>query len=170
MRKYKLAGGFAMSPEREVKLFKEMSKKGWHLDAVKGLFYRFEKGTPHDYHYALNAEMKTNQEMLVFYKASGWEPVLIGEGYQVFRAEPGTPPIFSDKESQMEVLERNQVMSGKHARLFGVLLVIWMVISGLIDLGVLEVIGMVVLMVGFIFTLFPYLGFTRSLKKLKQSL
>lgn len=169
MAKYKLAGGFAITPEREIKLFKEMSNKGWHLTGMKGsLLYLFEKGEPYSYDYALNFEDEIDQDMLAYYEASGWSPVIIIYGIQVFRAKAGTTPIFSDQESQIEVLEKNWRFCGKWASIFGIMLFIWFWISNIFDLGLVTMGVMIALFTCFVFTFFPFVGFTRSLKRLQQ--
>jgi hypothetical protein len=168
MPKYKISGGLAMMPERDMKLLKAMSKKGWHLAEMKGIFYRFEEGEACDYDYALNTEMEIDKDMLSFYEASGWSPVVLGPGYQIFRATAGTTPIFSDKESKEEVLQRNQRMSGKWASFFVILLVIWFIVTSVIDLGFITVMVTMALVVCFVFTFFPFVGFSRSLQKLRR--
>lgn len=168
MAKYKMSGGLAMTPERDMKLLKDMSKKGWHLVGMNGIFYRFEEGKSCDYDYALNTEIKIDKDMLSFYEASGWSPVVIAPGYQIFRAKAGNAPIFSDIDSEEEVLQRNQKRSGKWASVFGILLVIWFIVTSVIDLGFVTVMVMMALMVCFVFAFLPFIGFSRSLKKLSK--
>lgn len=169
MTKYKICGGLAMMPEHDMKLLKDMSKKGWHLVGMKGIFYRFEEGEPCDFDYALNSEMEIEKDMLSYYEASGWSPVVICPGYQIFRAKEGTNPIFSDRSSEEEVLQKNQKLSGKWASIFGVLLVVWFIAANLIDLGFFTIMVMVVLIICFVFTFFPYVGYSRSLGKLRNN-
>lgn len=168
MARYKMSGGLAMTPESDMKLLKDMSKKGWHMVGMKGIFYRFEEGEPCDFDYALNIETEINDDMLAFYEASGWSPVVIASGYQIFRAKAGTAPIFSDLDSREEVLLVNWKLSGKWASIFAIMLVIWFIATRIIDFGFFSVIVMAALMVCFIFTLFPFIGFSRSLIKLKK--
>lgn len=168
MAKYRMCSGLAMAPEHDMKVLKEMSRKGWHLTTLKGLFYRFEEGEAADYEYALNMEMEPDQDMLAYYEASGWKPVVIGPGYQIFRAEKGTVPIFSDKDSEVDVLERNQKKIGKWAVFFGVLIAAWLFLTNAVDIGPAGVIVMMILIVCFVFTLFPFIGYSRSLKKLQK--
>ncbi|SHI66868.1 DUF2812 domain-containing protein [Lutispora thermophila] len=170
MAKYKMCSGLAMMPEHDMKLLKDMSKKGWHLVGMKGLLYRFEKGDPCDYDYALNMELTIDKDMLSYYEASGWHPVVIGPGYQIFRAKEGTVPIFSDKASEEEVLLRNQKQSGKWASVFGILLAAWLIIMRMIDLGFIESIVLIAISTCFVFTFLPYLGFSRSLRKLRKNI
>lgn len=169
MAKYKMCGGLAIMPERDMKLLKDMSKKGWHLAGMKGFLYRFEEGEPCDYDYTLNTEMKIDKDMLSFYEASGWCPVVISPGYQIFRAKEGTTPIFTDRDSEEEVLQRNQKMSGKWASVFGILIIVWSIAENVIDLGFITVMVMIALYICFVFTFFPFVGYSRSLKKLRKN-
>lgn len=169
MAKYKICGGLAMMPEHDMKLLKNMSKKGWHLVGMNGILYRFEEGKSYDYDYALNFEMEFDKDMLSIYEASGWNPVVVRTGYQIFRANAGTIPIFSDYDSEEEVLQRNQKMCGKWASIFVILLVIWSIITNVIDLGfIIELMVMIVLIICFVFTFLPFLGYCRSLMKLRK--
>jgi len=169
MAKYRMCSGLAMAPEHDMKLLKEMSRKGWHLTSLKGIFYRFEEGEIAEYEYALNMEMESDHDMLAYYEASGWKPVVIGPGYQIFRAEKGTVPIFSDRESEVDVLERNQKKIGKWAGYFGVLIAAWLFVTNRMDLGPAGVIVMMILIVCFVFTFLPFVGYSRSLKKLQKN-
>lgn len=169
MAKYKLCGGLAITPERDTKLLKEMSKKGWHLVGMKGILYRFEEGEPCHYDYTFNAEMKIDKDMLSFYEASGWHPVVISQGYQIFRAKEGTTPIFTDRDSEEEVLQRNQKMNGMWAIVFGILLVIGSIVSKEIDLGFITVTVMIAFYICFVYTFLPFVGYSRSLMKIRKN-
>jgi hypothetical protein len=148
-------------------MLSEMSKKGWHLSKMRSIFYCFEKGDPHDYKYSLNLEISITPEMLSFYEASGWTPIVAENGHQIFRAESGTAPIFSDAESEIEVLNKNRHWSGKCALLFAALITICVILSSLIESIIFGILGLIVFVL-FIFTFLPYIGFTLSLYKLKQ--
>lgn len=167
MAKYRVCGGLAMTPEREMRLLREMSGKGWHVKAMKGIWYQFEEGIPQDLEYALNLESRVNAEMLSFYKASGWEPVIVHEGYQIFRAPAGTTPIFSDTESEVDVITRSRRLTGRWAAVFGILLLLWLGIMQVLDAKLLEPLILILFFVPFVFTFLPYLGYTRTLRKLK---
>lgn len=169
MAKYRMCSGLAMAPEHDMKLLKEMSRKGWHLTSLKGLFYRFEEGEAAEYEYALNMEMENDQDMLAYYEASGWKPVVIGPGYQIFRAEKGTVPIFSDRDSEVDVLERNQKETGKWAGFFGVFIAAWLFVISKVDLGAVGAIVTMILTVCFVFTFFPFVGYSRSIRKLQKN-
>ena len=113
--KYIIGSGIAISPEKDMALFKKMSKQGWHMSGTLLWWYRFEKGEPADYDYASNMESKVTKDMLALYKESGWLPIVACDGIQIFRATEGATPIFSDLDSEIEALEevkRNTLKSG----------------------------------------------------------
>lgn len=168
MAKYRLCSGFAMAPEKDMKMLQSMSKKGWHLKGMKGMFlYEFEKGEPHEYQYALNLEMDVNEEMLSMYKASGWTPIVAATGAQIYRAEVGTTPIFSDKVSELEMLESNRGFCGKWAVVFALFLVAALLLANVMQNIVFDIIVLPI-MVAFIFTFMPFVGFQISIAKLKK--
>ena len=105
-RKYIIGSGIAISPEKDMALFKKMSKQGWHMSGIMLCWYCFEKGEPADYDYASNMESKVTKDMLSIYEESGWTPVVACNGFQIFRAKAGATPIFSDRASEIEALEK----------------------------------------------------------------
>ncbi|WP_141770124.1 hypothetical protein [Bacillus massilinigeriensis] len=60
-------------------------------------------------------------------------------------------------------------MSGKWASIFGILLIVWFLATNVIDLGFITVLVMMALIICFIFTFFPYMGFSRSLRRLRNN-
>jgi len=106
--KFILGSGIAISPEKDMALFKKMSEQGWHLNGTLLWWYRFHQGEPTDYDYASNMELKVTKEMLSIYKDSGWMPIIAVDGFQIFRAKAGTTPIFSDRDSEIEALEETR--------------------------------------------------------------
>jgi len=113
--KYRMGYGLAISPEKDMQMFAKMSAKGWHLTENQGFLYRFEQGEPHEYIYELNMDMETEEDMYSLYEESGWTPVIKEKGMHIFRAEKGTPPIFSDSESKVELLEKERWIFGFYA-------------------------------------------------------
>jgi hypothetical protein len=172
MAKYRLCNGLAIAPEKDMRMLREMSRTGWHLAGLSGLLYRFEEGQPQDYDYALNMERRIGPDMLSFYEASGWTPVVAQHGYQIFRAAAGTSPIFSDTDSEMEILRSNRRQSGKWALIFMGLLLGCLFVLNQVDqsfyVGLATGAGLV-LMVCVIFTVFPFIGYTRTLRKKQRN-
>lgn len=169
MAKYRLSGGLAMAPESDMALLKKMSRQGWHVTGMRGISYRFEKGVPHDYDYSLNLEKRINPEMMSIFEASGWTPVVAVNGFQIFRAEAGSPPIFSDVESEIELLAKNRQLYGKCSLVLLSALIICIITAKWMEWNLFIFTGVgLVLVVCFIFTFFPFIGFSRSLHKKKM--
>lgn len=168
--KYRLSAGVGVSPEREINLLEQMSRKGWHLTGMRGLFYRFERGTPHEYDYAVNTEVHINSEMMSFYEASGWTPIVTGNGIQVFRAEAGATPIFSDSESEIELLSKNRKLSGKLSLVALSLLIVWLILTNTMELNRIVSNGLGLLTYSFfVFTFLPFVGFSVSINKRRKA-
>lgn len=104
MKKYRASNGWAVNPDKDMRMLEEMSTKGWHLTGMRGIWYVLEKGEAHSYIYNLNMEKNTTSDMLSIFKNSGWTLIFAAEGCQIFRAESGTTPIFTDNESKLEAL------------------------------------------------------------------
>jgi hypothetical protein len=177
--KYRMSGGLAMTPNRDMNMLKIMSVKGWHVTGMSGIRYRFEHGEPHDYDYAMNCEHAVDAEMLSLYETSGWTPVMVLNGvggYQIFRAEAGTPHIFSDVDSEIEVLRRSRRFYGKWSLIFFGALV-GVIISALLAFKLLELskiafIGLCILFVliwlCFISFFTPFVGQSVTIAKKKR--
>ncbi len=170
--KYRMCSGLAMSADKDMKMLAKMSGKGWHLKRMKGVFwYQLEKGEPGNYQYALNMEMEITPEMMELYEKSGWTPVIAEPGAQIFRAEAGTAPIFSDTVSEIEMLSKNRKWCAKGAVLFGILLLIFFWLGNVSEIEAVRFAAIVLTllgMVGFVFTFLPVLGYSLSIYKKKR--
>ncbi len=162
--KYRMGHGLAISPERDMQMFAEMSARGWHLTDNSGVFYRFEKGESHRYIYNMNLEPETDEEMRTLYEESGWTPVIMEKGMQIFRAEEGTPPIFSDTESKVELMEKERRIFGFYALGWGIALAAVIVLSFFCS-SPLCLIPLLLCWVQFVFGLFPFVGLCRLIRK-----
>ena len=169
MAKYRMCSGLAIAPNRDLNMLQQMSRKGWHLAAMAGLgfCYRLEEGEAHSYQYALSMEPAVNAEMLSLYKASGWTPVVACNGYQIFRAEPGTAPIFSDTDSEIEVLRKNRKTAGVGSLLFGAVLALLLGLIIFVQWNVPFAILLFIAWGLFGFFFFPFVGFSVSLQRKK---
>jgi hypothetical protein len=156
--------GLAMMPDYDMQKLKEMSQKGWHLSHLSGLLYRLEEGVPHDYDYAVNLESNITSEMLSIYEASGWTPIVAENGYQIFRADAGTTPIFSGLESteseiEIEMLKNMQMRCVKWTAIVFSLIVVFCVVSQWIDIHqIILLLLLWILVVLFMFTVLPIIG------------
>ncbi|WP_151733438.1 DUF2812 domain-containing protein ['Paenibacillus yunnanensis' Narsing Rao et al. 2020] len=166
MAKYRMSNGWAISPGKDMLLLKRMSRQGWHVTGMKGMLYSFEQGGPHDYDYALNMEERVTPEMMALFEASGWTPVVAFDGLQIFRAEAGASPIFSDSESEAELLSKNRQQYGKWSLVPFCLAIICFILKNQVEEAerLFFCLGLFML-VCFVFTFFPFIGLSLSLRK-----
>lgn len=168
MIKYKFSNGIAIAPEKDMKMLEKMSKNGWHVTKMSGLRYQFESGEKHDYIYNLNMEDNFTSDMLTLYESSGWKLIISEPGYQIFRAESGTTPIFTDSESKLEVLAKQQKQFGTAAFISILLLII----NIYIDIHYDSLISLIltIYFIGLsVFTVFPFLGLTYNIIRTKYN-
>lgn len=162
--KYRMGNGLAISPEKDMQMFAEMSAKGWHLEENSGLCFRFAKGEPHRYIYALNMDEDTDETMYETYAQCGWTPVIKEKGMHIFRAEEGTPPIFSDAESKCEVLEKERKKFGIYAAVWGIITVILLIAAGILTNWLLMIFALMCL-TNTIFALFAFWALRRQIRE-----
>ncbi len=160
--KYRMGNGLAISPEKDMQMFAEMSAKGWHLKENLGLWFRFAKGEPHRYIYALNMDEDTDETMYETYAQCGWTAVIKDKGLHIFRAEEGTPPIFSDAESKCEVLEKERRKFGICAIVWGIITVILLIVTVMTGSWI-PMIFTLICLTNTIFALFPFLALRRQI-------
>lgn len=172
MNKYRVCNGLAIYPDKDMKMLSKMSAKGWHVKSLEGICYRFEEGEPKDYIYNLNMENEVNEDMLSIYKESGWEPIILGEGYQIYRAEAGTTPIFTDNETKIEVLNKQKKSFGMGALIFLLIFLVIVAVSVIFwsNETIKDILLFVALLcwVPLVFTGLPYLGLGKQIKDLKK--
>ncbi|MFP7493014.1 DUF2812 domain-containing protein [Terribacillus saccharophilus] len=105
MSKYVMSGGLAFAEEKDMKKLRKYSLKGWHVSSFKFMGYTLEKGPSADYVYSIDyrsLEEGEAEEYFDYFASSNWTHIA-SEGYiHLFRAEPGTKPIYSDRESVAE--------------------------------------------------------------------
>lgn len=103
-KKYIFSRGIAFYPEKEMQLLKKEAQKGWHFRKMNqvGLLV-FEKGNAEEKEYSVDFFDGTSDELseyLVIYKQAGWENIAnYKKKYFYFKADCGTPTIYSDSES-----------------------------------------------------------------------
>ncbi|MBQ3512842.1 MAG: DUF2812 domain-containing protein [Lachnospiraceae bacterium] len=167
MSKYRGSRGFAMAPQKDMKMLEKMSRKGWHLEGMSGIMYRMEKGECHEYIYDYNMEDEIDKGMLSLYESSGWKLIYSQSGFQIFRAEKGTTPLFTDTESKIEVLEKQRRQFAIPALVFTILFLIsayFMVTQE----GIAFLILTVCLYCCSVFTAFPFIGLCNHIRKMKK--
>ena len=170
---YRMCGGLAIMPGHDMAMLKRMSAKGWHVRGInRALLYRFEQGEPHDYDYAVDFQRDFSEEARELYGLGGWEPVVLGSGWQIVRAEAGTTPLYTDDDAEAETLRESRKGLGVRALLCAVAAALLFVLQARLSAQGNEpaswacLAACVALASGFVLSLFPFGGYTRSLRKI----
>ena len=107
--KFIMSSGLAFSEEKDMDRLRRQSLKGWHVDGFQFMGYSLKKGESKDYIYSLDyrtlASAEEN-EYFEFFSSAGWSHVASNGDMHLFRAEPGTKPIYSDQETKVEKYTR----------------------------------------------------------------
>ena len=110
-KKYMMSGGLAFSEQSDLKKLREKAAQGWNVKRFKFMGYQLEKGAPEDVIFSIDyRDFKKGEEEEYFemFEMAGWNHVSSNAGIHLFKALPGTKPIYSDKESSVDNLVRQQ--------------------------------------------------------------
>lgn len=103
--KYITSGGLAFAEERDMEKLRRYSLKGWHVKSFAFMGYLLEKGQSNDYIYSVDyrtLKEEEREEYVDLLASSGWTLVSSNSDIHLFRALPGTKPIYSDRETVVE--------------------------------------------------------------------
>ena len=174
MAKYRMCGGLALMAGHDMAMLKRMSAKGWHVSGMnRALLYRFEQGEPHDFDYAVDFQREFSNEAKELYAASGWQSVVAGPGWQIMRAEAGTTPLYTDDDAEVETLEQSRAGLGWAALACAFAAALLFALQDRISaqgnepLSWAFLVACVVFAAGFVFSFFPFVGYTRTLRKIR---
>ncbi|GGE68747.1 DUF2812 domain-containing protein [Priestia taiwanensis] len=106
--KYITSGGLAFSEDKDMEKLHRFSLKGWHVSDFKFMGYTLEKGESSDYIYSVDYHLLKEgeeEEYFYFFSSSGWSHIASKGGIHLFRAHPGTKPIYSDRDTSVEKYE-----------------------------------------------------------------
>lgn len=169
MGKYRLSNGLMVFPDKDIKMLEAMSRKGYHVDSINAFgLYHFSEGEPKDYIYAINYEQNLREDFLDYYQASGWTPIIVQDGIQIFRGVPGSIPIFTDKDSKLEMLCRYRNGYLKATIVTFLLLLLYTLSTRMINLGVWEVVIWACLWCVFVFPATCLYGLVRAVRQLQK--
>ncbi|EIT86697.1 hypothetical protein A374_03964 [Fictibacillus macauensis ZFHKF-1] len=103
--KYITSGGLAFSEDQDMEKLRRFSLKGWHVSGFTFLGYTLEKGESSDYIYSVDyRSLRENEEdeYFDFFSSSGWSHIASEANIHLFRAQPGTKPIYTDRDTTIE--------------------------------------------------------------------
>ena len=103
--KYITSGGLAFSEDKDMEKLRQYSLKGWHVSGFKFMGYTLEKGESSDYIYSVDyrsLKEDEEEEYFDFFLSSGWSHIASEGDIHLFRAHPGTKPIYTDRDTTVE--------------------------------------------------------------------
>ncbi|MES1045867.1 DUF2812 domain-containing protein [Bacillus sp. Gen3] len=103
--KYIMSGGLAFSEDKDMEKLRQFSLKGWHVSDFKFMGYTLKKGESSDYIYSVDYRSLNEDEVeeyLDFFSSAGWSHIASEGDIHLFRADPGTIPIYSDRDTTAE--------------------------------------------------------------------
>lgn len=129
--KYLTNIGYAYE-EKIIKKLSNLSKEGWILESVGPFRYKLVKGECKNYIYSMdyNESKEDLDEYFDIFKSGGWDYVDSYESFHFFRADSGTTPIYTDKESNKNKYEVIRSKSNKTGIITGTIM-IFIVLLGL---------------------------------------
>ena len=102
--RYEPSQGVAFDEASDMRRLSTLAAEGWRLIGCKGLRYVLEPAPPEQLIFALDYMYEPDEVYIALCRASGWERVVTMDGMiLVFKAAPGTPPMFSTTESQQKL-------------------------------------------------------------------
>lgn len=109
--KYMMSGGLAFSEEKDMEKLHHYSLKGWHVRDFAFMGYTLEKGENMDYIYSIDYRpLKADErdEYIDYFSSAGWSHIATAADVQLFRAQAGTKPIYTDRETTIEKYENSR--------------------------------------------------------------
>ncbi|MCR1897908.1 DUF2812 domain-containing protein [Irregularibacter muris] len=169
--KRRIGNGLAFQPEKDMELFRKMAKEGYHLCGFSKIFsYKFEKGEPKDYIFSYTAINNPDDDYIAYFTDAGWEPVMCYPNFQIFRALPGTEPVYTDTETLVDFYREEL---GRYSK-YSIGTTIFFIISCYLALNffnnTLSFILYIIGLIPFVFTVLPLLGFFYYYRKYTSQL
>jgi len=141
-KKYIMSGGLAFSEEKDMEKLRQFSLKGWHVSDFKFMGYTLQRGESSEYIYSVDyrsLKEDEKEEYFDFFSTSGWSHIASQGDIHLFRAHPGTKPIYSDRDTTVEKYE-NLNRSMKRLAIPFVLLTVLVWVGAMISTGTLNTI------------------------------
>ena len=138
--KYITSGGLAFAEDKDMEKLRSYSLSGWHVRNFQFMGYMLEKGERAEYIYSVDYRLlKDNEEEEYFdlFSTAGWSHITSEGDIHLFRAHPGTKPIYTDRDTIVDKHKSSIVAMKKFAiPLFSLTVISW--IGALLSSGNLE--------------------------------
>lgn len=138
--KYITSGGLAFSEDKDMEKLRRFSLKGWHVRDFRFMGYTLEKGESSDYIYSVDyrsLKEGEKEEYFDLFSSFGWSHVASEGDIHLFRAHPGTKPIYTDHETKTEKY-KNSSQSMMKLAVPLVLITAFAWVGAIISAGILE--------------------------------
>ncbi|MEI3606926.1 DUF2812 domain-containing protein [Pseudogracilibacillus sp. SE30717A] len=138
--KYIMSGGLAFAENKDMEKLRRYSLQGWHASDFKFMGYTLEKGESTDYTYSIDYRLLKDDEegeYFDFFSSAGWSHVVSEGNIHLFRAYPGTKPIYTDQDTTVEKY-KNSSDSMKNLAIPFVLLTVLVWVGAMISSGIFE--------------------------------
>jgi hypothetical protein len=102
-KKYLASNGIAFSEEKDLELLRKYAAKGWMVKRYKMLGYELERQNPEDVIFSIDIRKVNDgekEEYIEMFKMAGWTHVATNYYTHLFKALPGTKPIYTDIQSK----------------------------------------------------------------------
>ena len=138
--KYIMSGGLSFSEEKDMEKLRQFSLKGWHVSNFKFMGYTLKKGESSDYIYSVDyrsLKADEEEEYFDFFSSSGWSHIASEGDIHLFRAQPNTKPIYSDRDTSVEKYE-NLAHSMNYFAIPFVLITVLAWVGAMMSSGILQ--------------------------------
>lgn len=97
--KFVINWGLDIADEYMLKKFSRLARKGWKLDSMTVMGFKFVKAQPQNKIFALDyqPDVRDETEYREIFQSGGWELACSCGGFYIFSADEGTCEIYTDK-------------------------------------------------------------------------
>lgn len=165
---------FRIGVESDLNKLKELAKDGWIVNKIEGLFYILDNKEQQHVDYAIDYQDQPSNEYLELNEAKGWKKVASLGYIHLFKAKAGTVPLHTSIESKLLILNRERKRFINYSKitlpafLITALANLLLQPADLFFVAVLLLISLLATSISLIYALFPLIGYTNQLNKLKN--
>lgn len=124
--------------------------------------------------YAVDFQRDFSAEAQELYRIGGWQSVAMGSSWQIVRAEAGTVPLYTDDDAQAETIGASRTGLGWAALVCALAAALLFAlqarlsVQGNVPGSWACLAACAVFAAGFVFSFFPFVGYTRSLRNMRR--
>lgn len=162
--KYMMSGGLAFVEEKDMEKLRKKSLNGWHLKGFRFMGYELEEGEPEDIIYSIDYRLlqpNEAEEYFEMFAYAGWTLVCSNYDMHIFKAKKGTQPIYSDRESTIDKVERMaNSLKGVAAFFVAVTIILWLMFT--FTSGLIKTISEWAFLISIVFTIPAIMTYTAT--------